>query len=75
MIYFKDFLVEQQSESFAFAFGRYSPPTKGHIDHFKTIKQWSEQHKIPYVIYASKTFDNNKNPIPIDEKIKYIKKR
>ena len=74
MISLKQFLIEQKSDSFVFAFGRYSPPTKGHIEHFLTIKDWARKHDIPYKIYVSKTFDNKRNPVPVEEKIQYIKK-
>lgn len=74
MITFKQFLQEQQNKGFVFCFGRYSPPTRGHIFHFNIVKEFAEQNRSDYVVYVSKTFDNKKNPIPIDEKISYIKK-
>lgn len=75
-ISFKEFLTEQplSEETFVFAFGRYSPPTKGHILHFLAIKNFAEKNKYPYMIYVSKTVDKKKNPIPVGEKIAYIKK-
>lgn len=71
---FIKFLIEQQSDAFVFAFGRYSPPTKGHIEHFLKIKQYAEKENIPYKIYVSKTFDNQKNPVRLEDKVMYIKK-
>lgn len=74
MITFKQFLAEQQSGTFVYAFGRYSPTTRGHIAHFQAIKKFAEQNGFPYMVYTSKTVDNKKNPVPVDAKIAYIKK-
>jgi hypothetical protein len=71
---FKQFLAEQENDTFVYCFGRYSPTTRGHIAHFQAIKNFAEQNNIPYMVYTSKTVDNKKNPIPVDAKIAYIKK-
>lgn len=74
MLTFKQYLTEQQSNTFAFAFGRYSPPTKGHIAHFLAVKRYAEDHHCPYTVFVSKTVDNKKNPVPVQDKIWYIKR-
>lgn len=74
MLTFKQFLKEQEEKTFVFTFGRYSPPTVGHIAHFKAVKQFAESNGFDYTIFVSKTQDNKKNPVPLDEKIAYIKK-
>lgn len=71
---FKQYLMESNSDTFVYAFGRYSPTTRGHIAHFQAIKAFAEKNNIPYMVYTSKTVDNKKNPIPVDAKIAYIKK-
>ncbi len=71
---FKQWLMESQSDTFVYAFGRYSPTTRGHIAHFMAIKAYAEKNNIPYTVYTSKTVDNKKNPVPVDAKIAYIKK-
>lgn len=74
MLSFKQYLQEQDSKMFVFAFGRYSPPTRGHIGHFQTVKDYARKINAPYTIYISRTVDNKKNPVPVEEKIAYIKK-
>jgi hypothetical protein len=71
---FKQFLAEQESDTFVYCFGRMNPPTKGHLAHLQEIKQFAQSNNIPYTAYISKTVDNKKNPIPFDVKIAYIKK-
>ncbi len=74
MISFKQYLKEAESDTFVFAFGRYSPTTKGHIAHFQAIKAFAAKNNVPYRVYTSRTVDNKKNPVPVDAKIQYIKK-
>lgn len=71
---FKQFLAEQNSDTYVFCFGRYSPPSRGHIKHFQAIKAFAEKNNVPYCVYTSKTVDNKKNPVPVDAKIAYIKR-
>lgn len=71
---FKQYLAEQESDTIVYAFGRYSPTTRGHIAHFMAIKQFAEKNNVPYTVYTSRTFDGKKNPVPVDDKIAYIKK-
>lgn len=74
MITFKQFLIEEASDTFVYCFGRYSPVSKGHIAHFQAIKAFSEKNGMPYCVYTSRTVDNKKNPVPVDAKIAYIKR-
>ena len=71
---FKQWLAEQQADTFVYCFGRYSPPSKGHIAHFMAVKQFAEKNNVPYMVYTSKTVDTKKNPVPVDAKLAYIKK-
>lgn len=75
MLTFKQFLLQEAAQdAFVFAFGRYSPPTRGHIEHFLAVQQYAERMGVPYTVYVSKTVDNKKNPVPVLDKINYIKK-
>lgn len=74
MLTFKQFLREEVQDAFVFAFGRYSPPTRGHVEHFTTVKAYAEKLGVPYAVYVSQTVDNKKNPVPVLDKMKYIKK-
>jgi nicotinic acid mononucleotide adenylyltransferase len=50
-------------------FGRFSPPTKGHAALFAEIMKMGK-----HLVVASRTFDKKKNPVPVEEKVAYIKK-
>lgn len=56
-----------------FAFGRFQPPTIGHellVNKVKGIAGNAADH----VIYASKTEDKKKNPLPVARKLYYLKR-
>lgn len=83
MITFKEFLKEQQQaegevpispDAFVFTFGRYNPPTKGHISHFRAVRWFARSNKSRYAVFVSSAVDTKSNPIPVTEKITYIKK-
>jgi hypothetical protein len=74
VITFKQYLEEQRMDTLVYAFGRYSPPTRGHITHFHAVREYARKNGFRYELYVSKTVDNKKNPIPVEDKIAYIKK-
>ena len=69
---YKQFLKELPSRTVVFAFGRFNPPTAGHELLIKAVKKVASDHKAEYVIYASKTQDAKKNPLPVDKKVHYL---
>ena len=68
---FKDYLVEE-TKPVTFAFGRFNPPTIGHEKLFGQVKKLSRGGA--YRIYASKSVDKKKNPLPFKDKIKFMRK-
>ena len=68
---FKDYLVEE-TKPVTFAFGRFNPPTIGHEKLFAQVKKLSRGGA--YRIYASKSVDKKKNPLPFKDKIKFMRK-
>ena len=68
---FKDYLVEE-TKLVTFAFGRFNPPTVGHEKLFDQLKKLSRGGV--YRIYASKSVDNKKNPLPFKDKVKFMRK-
>lgn len=75
MISFKQYLEEQQRRDvLVYAFGRYNPPTRGHILHFHAVQDYAVKLGCSYEIFISKTVDNKKNPVPVEARIEYIKK-
>ena len=67
---FSDYLSEQKGE-ITFVFGRFNPPTTGHEKLFEKLKKVSGGS---YRIYASKSQDPKKNPLPFKVKIKFMRK-
>jgi hypothetical protein len=53
------------------AFGKFNPPTKGHLELFKTMEKASSGGN--YYIFPSRTQDNKRNPLDPELKISYMK--
>lgn len=68
---FSEYLTESTNEV-TFVFGRFNPPTEGHELLFDKLKKISRGGA--YRIYASKSVDPKKNPLPFKEKIKFMRK-
>ena len=68
---FSEYLTEQ-SKDITFVFGRFNPPTIGHEKLFDQLKKHSRGGT--YRIYASKSVDPKKNPLPFKDKIKFLRK-
>ena len=66
-------LVESNSGTMVFAFGRFNPPTIGHELLVNTVQKVAGSHKAAYAIYVSRTQDKKKNPLPLDSKLHYLK--
>lgn len=71
---FKQYLQEQDLTTLVYAFGRYNPPSRGHILHFQAVRDLAIKLGMPYELFISKTVDHKKNPVPVAERIEYIKK-
>jgi nicotinic acid mononucleotide adenylyltransferase len=69
---YKQLIKELPSKSVVLAFGRFNPPTIGHELLFKVVKKLASSHNADYVIYASRTQDKKKNPLPVNRKIHYL---
>jgi len=70
---YRQLVKELPSKTVVFVFGRFNPPTTGHELLFKMVKKIATQNKADHVIYASKTQDKKKNPLPVDRKLHYLK--
>ncbi len=68
---FSEFVTEQKGEV-TIVFGRFNPPTSGHEKLFETLKKVSKGGM--YRIYASKSEDARKNPLPFRDKVKFLRK-
>ena len=69
---FSDYLVEDAKKEVTFVFGRFNPPTIGHEKLFDQTKKLARSGT--YRIYASKSVDPKKNPLPFKDKVKFLRK-
>jgi nicotinic acid mononucleotide adenylyltransferase len=69
---YKQLIKELPSKSVVFAFGRFNPPTTGHELLFKAIKKIAQSHGADHIVYASRSQDKKKNPLPVARKIHYL---
>ena len=69
---FSDYLVEDAKKEVTFVFGRFNPPTIGHEKLFDQTKKLARSGS--YRIYASKSEDPKKNPLPFKDKVKFLRK-
>jgi hypothetical protein len=67
-----DYPEDNTNTKAIFVFGRMNPPTAGHelvINHAKEI---AERENRELFVFVSKTEDNNKNPLHVDEKLELL---
>lgn len=66
--------VEKTLGTLTIAFGRFNPPTVGHLQLMDTAAAAAEQDQSDYIIVPSRTQDAKKNPLDADTKIYYMRK-
>ena len=66
--------VEKTLGTLTIAFGRFNPPTVGHLQLMDTAAASAEQDQSDYIIVPSRTQDAKKNPLDADTKIFYMRK-
>jgi len=71
---YTQFLKELPSKKVVFAFGRFQPPTTGHELLVRAVERLASTHNASHVIYASRTQDKTKNPLPVDRKVYFLKR-
>lgn len=69
---FKQLVNELPSKKVVMAFGRFQPPTTGHALLVDRVKRLASAQKADHVIFASRTHDNKKNPLPVDRKVYFL---
>ena len=70
---YRQLIKELPSRKIVFAFGRFQPPTAGHLLLINITKKLAAENKADYVIFVSSTQDLSKNPLSLDKKMKYLK--
>jgi hypothetical protein len=53
--------------------GRFNPPTIGHESVFKTAIRVARKTNSRLVVFVSSSHDNKNNPLPVEEKITFLK--
>jgi phosphopantetheine adenylyltransferase len=66
--------VEKTLGTLTIAFGRFNPPTVGHLQLMDTAASSAEQDQSDYIIVPSRSQDAKKNPLDADTKIFYMRK-
>jgi len=69
---FSQFIVEDAPKEIVIVFEKFNPPT---LHHEKFLNKIFEQAKgRPYRIYVSNSVDTKNNPLPLEEKVKWMRK-
>src|SRR5210317_1047642 len=70
---YKQLLKELPSKTAVFAFGRFNPPTTGHELLMKVVQRLAMQKRSDHIVYASASQNADKDPLPLQKKMKYLK--
>ena len=69
-------LVEEKEKALkpvVMSFGRFNPPTTGHMKVIDKVHEVAEKNHAKHVIVASHTQDSKKNPLPVEKKLHHLK--
>lgn len=69
---YTSFIREAKSLSAVYVFGRFNPPTAGHLLLIQKAKQVAKQKGAELVVYVSRTQDAKKNPLTLAQKLHYL---
>jgi len=64
---------EERKDHIVATFGRFNPPTVGHLKLIDHIKKLAKHHGADHIVFASASQDKNKNPLSHHEKVKFMK--
>lgn len=71
---FRQFFFESAEDTVVFAYGRYNPPTIGHMKLIETVVNAAKKNKADYLIVPSHSMKPlDKNPLTVDQKIEILK--
>jgi phosphopantetheine adenylyltransferase len=71
---FKQYLAEAKTNTVVFAFGRFNPISTGHELLANKVAAVAKQHNGKALVVASASVDPKKNPLSVDDKVKYMRK-
>lgn len=70
---FKEYLQEATEKHGVLAFGRMNPPTVGHEQVVKKVKEVAKDHNAEHKVVLSHSQDAKKNPLSVDKKVQHAK--
>jgi cytidyltransferase-like protein len=71
---FRQFFLESIKDTVVFAYGRYNPPTVGHMKLIEAVVNAAKKNNSDYLIVPShSTKPLDKNPLTVDQKIEILK--
>lgn len=71
---FSTFIKEDAVKTIVFSFGRFNPPTIGHLKLLDKLSETAKREKGIYRMYLSQSEDKKKNPLNYSDKIKFARK-
>jgi len=71
---FSSFITEEKSDHAVFAYGRFNPPTVGHEKLIHKVEDTAKEEGGHAHIVASHSEGTGKNPLPLNKKVKFLKK-
>lgn len=74
IVIFNNTMKEEKEKRVVFTFGRFNPPTTGHEKLINKVKEVASNQGADHKIFASQSQDQNKNPLPYNEKVNFMKK-
>jgi nicotinic acid mononucleotide adenylyltransferase len=66
--------LKKRNNTIGFLFGRFNPPTKGHMENISRMVEWCKKHEADSLIVPTKTQDHSNNPLSFGEKKKFLSK-
>jgi hypothetical protein len=63
-----------KNKKIVFTFGRFNPPTVGHLLLATRVKQEASRRGADHIIYGSNSQDRKKNPLSARDKLRFMKK-
>jgi len=69
---FKKYLENKNTPGIVFCFGRFQPPTSGHLEMFNFMAKYAKKYKMDAVVYTSSTQNEKKNPLNFNDKLMYL---
>ena len=71
---YKNLVTEARKDTVVATWGRFNPPTTGHLKLIKKLAAEANSRRADYRIYPTKSEDPKKNPLSFADKVKFMKR-